>query len=166
MKVTQEPASHSHLLEKAFSPLISTLWGASSPHPSLSFFLLCHSLFPISHGYIFSCLLSISISEKSDWQRDTRHSDTETPVTPFSGSLEKLCVYCTEFNKPGVPGFSLACGDGGWSAGRFADLPWDWLEGVTKRGIYCRELKQKRTSQVLPLRVVIRREPTLPKPSA
>lgn len=65
--VTQEPSSHSHLLEKAFSPLIFTLQGASSPHLSLSIFLLCHSLSPLSHGYTFSCLFSISISGKSDW---------------------------------------------------------------------------------------------------
>ena len=74
-------------LGKAFSPLISTPWGASSPHPSLFFFLLCHSLSPISHDYTLSCLLSISISEKSNWQRDT-----EIPETPASGSLEKLSI--------------------------------------------------------------------------
>lgn len=100
---------------------------------------------------------SLFLDQKNQTGREVQDTDTDTPVTPLSGSLEKLRVYCTEFNELGLTGFSLTCGGGSRSPGPHTDLPWDWLAGVTKGGIYCRESKQKCTFQVLPLQVVTRR---------
>lgn len=146
-----------HSLGKACSPLISIRWGAFSPHLNPSSFILCHYLSPISYEHTFSCLLSVFRYQKK--QKSGRGA--QKLQSHFSDFLEKLLSI---FNRPRVPGSSLAHGDGGCSPIYPTDLPWDWLEGLTERGIYCRAWKQKCTSQVLPLWVMIRKEPAPPKP--
>lgn len=135
--VAQEPPFNSAPLGKRVLLSFPFFGDHSLPilTPLLLFSVTCS---PPSHMSTHCPVSSISISETSNWQRDT-----ESPESPFSDSLEKPLSIS---NRPRVPGSSLPCGDRGCTPIHLTDLPWDWLERLTERGIYFRALKQKCTS--------------------
>lgn len=74
-------------LGKPFSPLISTLSGASSPHPSLSFFPLFVIPFPPSHMVIHFPISSLFLYQKNQTGRETQKPWRHPSLVPWRNSV-------------------------------------------------------------------------------